>query len=116
MNKLSVPSHPTICQTAAHIPGRLKTGLGAPEWISHEYFIAVEHADTLCYPIKEMGFARRVENASQIPPLVQRLLLISADRNNRTGAERVAGGKPFRLIKDAKRCFWKRLQLFQHLS
>lgn len=65
------PSHliPLSRQAAAHIPGRLKTGLRGPEWISHEYFIPVDHSDTR-YPITEISFATIVENPSQIPPAV----------------------------------------------
>lgn len=98
---------PLSCQAAAHVPGRLKTGLRAPEWISHEYFIAVDHADTLRYPIKEISFATGVENPSQIPPLLRHLLFISDDKNNRTLAERVPCRKSFWLRKEAKRCFFE---------
>lgn len=103
------------CQTAAHIPGRLKTGLRAPEWISHEYFIAVDYADTLRYPVKEIGPGTRAGHPAQCPccscicsfflTTKATQLLLRPPTGGHSGSERMQKG-----------AFGKRLRLLQHLS
>lgn len=89
-NPTNDPSHliPLSPQAAAHIPGRLKTGLRGLEWISHEYFIPVDHSDALRYPITQTGFATMLENLSQIPPAVPTFALYFWGQNNPTEVSR----------------------------
>lgn len=103
------------CQTAAHIPGRFKNWPPSPRR-DHEYLIAVDYADTLRYPIKEIGSGSRAEHPFQCPccsclcsffPTAKatQLVLRGHRAGDHSGSERMQKG-----------AFGKRLRPLQHLS